>query len=83
MIKIEDHPTARSSRIVNHTFRFSSLNNINQTIEFHKTLNMKDVCIDNLSTTEQGTALRVAGRAVTRRHRRWLNTPAPPVQTQN
>ena len=34
-----------------------------------------------ISIMEQGTAPRGAGRALTSRHRRWLEHHAPPTQT--
>jgi hypothetical protein len=74
--EIGDDPTVGSSRIVNRTIRSSSLNGIDQTIEFHKTQNMKLVHIDELSMTEQRNTPVVAGRAATRRRRRKVAPPS-------
>jgi hypothetical protein len=74
--EIGDDPTVGSSRIVNRTIRSSSLNGIDQTIEFHKTQNMKLVHIDELSMTEQIHAPVVTGCAATRRRRRRVAPPS-------
>jgi hypothetical protein len=74
--EIGDDPMVGSSRIVRFTIRCSSLNCIDQTIEFHKTQNMKLVHIDELSMTEQRYAPVVAGRAANRRRRRRVAPPS-------